>query len=169
MRTGHGFPGAALVQPLVIPFTGEYWLFRAPFLRPPFTSLSEQGSPLRLSFMTTDQKPLAMEAYQGLDDPIHLACCSKVQLALVNADRSGMVSLELILVDSRRRGAIELLGFAPVGLQNHPILDFPIPASPSLDEFDGIKVIYRRDPVGENRSAKIEIDRFVLIPAAGPS
>ena len=157
--------GFKLTQPLTIPFSGEYWLFRAPFLRPPWTSFEEQGSPLRLSFSTTDRRPLAMEAFQRLDPPIDPACCGKIQIAISNADRSGQVSLELLLVNTRPpHGLIQWLGSSRVGLRDRQILDFPYTAAPYLRECDALRVVFRREPYWASRSTKIEIDRFILIP-----
>ncbi len=167
--SGGNRTGFRLAEPLTIPFSGEYWLFRPPFLRPPWSSISERGSPLQLSFLTTDRRPLAMEAFQELDPPIDPACCGKIQVAISSADRSGRVSLELILVNTLSgHGLIQWLGSARVGLPEHQILDFTVPPAPYLHECDGLKVVFRREPYWANRSAKIEIDRFILIPAVRP-
>src|SRR5262249_3003939 len=45
-------------QPVNIPFTGEYWLFRPPFRRPPELSFHRDGSPADVWFTTTDRSRL---------------------------------------------------------------------------------------------------------------
>jgi hypothetical protein len=59
-RTTKAGEGIAHLEPYSIPFSGEYWLFRAPFGRPPARSYTRRDSPLSLSFRTTDGKPMQM-------------------------------------------------------------------------------------------------------------
>src|ERR1035437_1812291 len=59
-------------RPLAIPFSGEYWMFRWPYARPPKTSFFQRGSPAVLSFSSTDHRPLQMEARHKLDQSIAL-------------------------------------------------------------------------------------------------
>src|SRR5207244_10207752 len=68
------------IRPMSIPFSGEYWMFRWPFARPPRTSLFQRGNPANLSFKTTDHRPLQMEARHKFDQPIPLSCCGKIRM-----------------------------------------------------------------------------------------
>ena len=163
-------------KPLGIPFSGEYWMFRWPFSRPPQRSFFQRGNPAEMAFSTTDHTLLQMEAHQKLETPVALSCCSKVQIEIANADRyPGTVSLELVLSDSESaRRMLLSLGKAPVtsapDLKRDPVmavretLDFVVPAEPALTEFDEFKVTFHRDRSRMDKSAKIAIERFVLAP-----
>jgi hypothetical protein len=157
-------PEIATVRPFQIPFSGVYWMYRPPFDRPPRTSHVQQGSPLTLSFRTTDHAPMSMEAYQKLDRAIDIRCCRVIQIAILNTDAyPGTVALELIIIDSQSAGQPTLsLGIVPVTSQ--PRLDFGIPFRAPLSQFDVIKVIYHRDRLRSERSARISIEGFLLLP-----
>jgi hypothetical protein len=43
-------------------------------------------------------------------------------------------------------------------------LDFPIPPAPRLTRFDELKVVYHRDAPNQVHSARVAVDRFVLVP-----
>lgn len=169
-------PAADLPKPSNIPFTGEYWMFKPPNVRPPRTSYLRKGTPLALSFVTTDHRPLSMEAHQKLDHAIDLRCCSGIQMAISNIDRyPGTITLEIILIDGAARQS-ESLGTAEVTSRpsgrpwtgSHfpapETLAFAIPASTALREFDEIKVVFHRTPLRMDRSARISIERFLLMP-----
>jgi hypothetical protein len=155
--------------PMRIEFAGVYWMFRPPNLRPPETSYSRKGNPLTLSFMTTDRIPMRMEAHQKLEHPIDLRCCSAIQMDISNRDRyPGTVSLEVVLIDSaldRRQS----LGSAEVTSRPHgePVpetLTFPVPSAAAIREFNEISVVFQRAQLRIDRSARISIERFSLIP-----
>ena len=153
-----------LEQPLSFPFTGDYWIFRPPAVRPPPRSILRRGSPLRLSFHTTDGAPLDMQARQVLARPIDPLCCEKLRLTIANADRyPGTISLEVILSSMHTPGS-QSLGKSSTGAAARDTLEFPIPAAPSIPRFDQIGVVFHRDRFREDRSAKIQIERFVLLP-----
>ena len=163
-------------KPLGIPFSGEYWMFRWPYARPPQKSYFQRGTPTKMTFSTTDHTPLQMEAHHKLDIPIAVDCCGKIQIEIVNADRyPGTMWLELILLDNELPRTPWLpLGSRPVtsvpDLKRDPILavretlDFPLPAIHSLDQFNEFKVIFHRHGPGMDKSAKISVERFVLVP-----
>jgi hypothetical protein len=169
-------PEISPVKPFVIPFSGVYWMYRPPFDRPPRTSHVQQGNPLMLSFRTTDHAPMSMEAYQKLDRPIDIKCCSAVRIAISNMDRyPGTIALELVLLDSQSPTQ-PAFSLGIVGVASNPVpnswanavpaqetLVFAIPARTSLPQFDGIKVIFHRDLLRLERSARISIGRFLLI------
>jgi hypothetical protein len=92
-------------NPLIIPFDGVYWFYRAPDVQPPVKSHQAQGSPEMFDINSTDVRPLSMEAHQNLGTIIHLNCCSRIQIAIRNADRfPPSVSLELVIVDTTSKG-----------------------------------------------------------------
>jgi len=166
-----------ITTPLVIPFDGVYWFFKAPDVRPPRRSRQAQGSPEMLDIHSTDRRPLSMEAHDHLGTLIELACCGRIQLTIRNADPySETVSLELILVNSTLPGKpSQSLGRVMVkskrtwnidGQQppTHETLNFAIPANPAIHRFDEVKVVFRLDAFRADDGAKIAIDRFVLVP-----
>lgn len=155
-------------QPLAhtIPFTGEYWLFRAPLRRPPEeTSFRAGGSLLDFSFSTTDGFPLLMEAHQRLEQPIELDCCGNIEVAVTSEDLiPGAAWLELTVTDSRlgRHRALHL-GSAALTAGGHEVLHFTVPVFTSLDRFDEIGLAFHQASHA-NRSLKVEVEGFTLVP-----
>ena len=159
--------GASLIAPRSIPFSGEYWMFRWPATRPPRGAVIRRGSASELSFHTTDGGPMEMETHQKLDSPIDIRCCTQIQLAVQDTDPyPGTVSLELILIDAESASAAQSLGTAAAGPPSlaEQILSFPIPPGSALRKFDEIKVVFHRARLRADKSAKIAIERFVLVP-----
>lgn len=175
-QMGGGLFTPADMHPLSIPFSGEYWMFRWPFARPPRNSYFQRGNPAALSFSTTDHRPMQMEAHHKLQQTIDLSCCSRIQLAIRNADRfPGTISVDLFLLNAELPGArSQSLGRAAVAsapdTTKDPvtpvpeILDFAMPATPALEAFDEFKVVFIRDRKRMDKSAKISIERFILVP-----
>jgi hypothetical protein len=163
-------------QPLSIPFGGEYWMFRWPFAHPPASSILERGTPAQLAFSTTDHTPLQMEAHQKLETPIDVQCCGKIQIEVLNADRyPGTLRLELILVNSAHPLAVPMsLGDAPVlsrpDAAHDPViplretLDFVVPQRSTMDQFDELRIVFHRARLRMDKSAKVSVERFVLLP-----
>lgn len=150
------------VEPSIIPFSGEYWMFRPPDTQPPRKSYSRWGNPLTLSFLTTDHANMTMEAHQRLAHAIDLTCCGEIQIAISNADRyPGTVDLELILIDD---GSSQSLGTVAVPTRPEAILSFPVPANSAIHQFNEVKVVFHRDQLRIDRSARISIQRFILAP-----
>jgi hypothetical protein len=174
----NGWPnGNRISKPLVIPFNGVYWFFKAPDIRPPRSSRQAQGSPELLNIRSTDFRPLFMEAHQNLGSEIDMDCCGKIQIVIRNADRyPGTVSLELILIDSsvpgkpsQSLGSVFVESSQPWGIyETQPLrretLNFMIPANSAIRRFDELKVRFRLDRSRADDGARIAIDRFVLVP-----
>ena len=150
------------MEPSIIPFSGEYWMFRPPDTEPPRKSYTRWGNPETQSFLTTDHATMTMQARQRLEHPIDLSCCGEIQIAISNADRyPGTVALELILIDN---GAPQSLGTVAVPTRTEALLSFPIPGGSTIRQFDELEVMFHRDRVRIDRSARISIQRFVLMP-----
>ncbi len=173
--TGAGY--ATPAHPLSIPFGGEYWMYRyLMFKRPPPNSYFQRGTPAHMSFSTTDHWPLQMEAHQKLEQDINVSCCGKIEIAILNADKfPGTVSLELMLVYTQfGASATESLGTAQVvstpNLKADPVapvpetLDFVVPLDGPVHQFNELQVVFRRARPRADRSARISIDRFILVP-----
>jgi hypothetical protein len=168
--------GTVDIRPLSIPFSGEYWMFRWPYARPPSTSFFQRGSPDHMSFKTTDHRSMLMEAHHKLEQAVALNCCSRIDLAMRNADRfPGTIVIELELIDNERPGepsvslGKELVASQP-DVRNDPIrpvpetLSFRIPASAPISKFNEFKITFHRDRRRMDQSAKVAIDRFILVP-----
>jgi hypothetical protein len=143
-------------------------MFRWPAERPPRRSIIRRGSTSELSFHTTDGVRLGMEAHQKLDPPVSVACCTRIDLAIRNMDPyPGTVSLELVLIDtSVAINLVQSLGRVPAGSASpaEQVLSFAVPPAAALRQFDDIKVVFHRDRIRADKSARIAIERFVLVP-----
>jgi hypothetical protein len=170
---GSKFAGAR--RPFVIPFGGEYWMYRFLQSGPPKNSFFQRGKPSNLSFSTTDHWPMQMEARQKLEQNIDLACCGRIQLGISNADRyPGTVTMELIVVNHDFGRSEISLGKALVSsvpnLGQDPVqavsetLDYTLAADLAGHEINEFKVIYQRLRGRTDKSAKVAIERFVLVP-----
>jgi hypothetical protein len=164
-------------DPLVIPFNGVYWFFKTPDLQPPKTSRQAHASPETVDIRSTDRRPLSIEAHDYLGNLIDLNCCSRIQIAIRNADRyPATVSLELVLVNtsvpsrpSVSLGRTIVKSTSPWNIYTKPapvseILNFAIPRRPTLQRFDEVKIVFLLDRARADAGAKIAIDHFVLVP-----
>jgi hypothetical protein len=175
-QTRGGTGPAAPQRPWSIPFSGEYWLYRWPFAHPPQNSFRHRGDPTGMSFSTTDHRPLQMEARHKLEQAVATDCCSSIRLELHNADRyPGTIAIELYLIDRHTGREFQMwVGRAVVNSRPiisgddvrpvNEILEFPMPPSIPIAQFDEFKMIFSRDRSRSDKSAKIAIDRFVLMP-----
>jgi len=174
---GRGLFATTRANPLSIPFFGVYWLFKAPDNRPPDDSFRARGNPAAHTFFTTDHMPMLMEANQNLGTLIDLSCCSKIQIAISNADPyPGSVSLELILVNttlpsrpSQSLGSVEVKSiprWKPFddGVPLPETLTFAVPATSSLRKLDEVKIRFHLDTVRAETAARIAIERFLFVP-----
>jgi hypothetical protein len=171
-------PPVVARTPFEIPFSGQYWMFKPPLAAPPRGSYFRRTSPLDLSFFTTDQKPMSMKALQKLGHPIDLGCCRAIQVTISNADGyPGTIALELILIDTQASGQpAQSLGQRDVlsrpnyrhadlaGLPVTEVLEFPVPRKARIHQFDGIQVLFHRSSFRIDRSARISLEHFTLVP-----
>jgi hypothetical protein len=168
--------GFRRIEPMVIPFDGAYWYFKAPDKRPRPTARIVRGSSTKAKVRSTDHYPLLMEAHQKLGTRIDLSCCSSIEIALQNADHHpGAIALELWLVDSALPRVMgRYVGTMTIpssegggGREEMPIeekLDFPVLPGGRGGEFDEITVVVRTDAVRARTGAQIAIRRFELKP-----
>lgn len=158
--------GLAAAQSFSIPFDGRYLLYQWPMMRPPATSILQRGNPAEYAYRTTNRGRLNMDAIQKFDDPVDFACCSRLRVELWNADRyPDTVALEVELDETS-------LGAMPVkskpDLAKDPVvavletIDFPIPAG--IAPVTELKVVFQRARVRADKSARMSIERFVLLP-----
>ena len=119
-----------------------------------------------------------MEAHEHLGNMLDLDCCSKIQIAIRNADHyPETVSLELVLINasvpgkpSQSLGTMMVKSTRPWKLYDEPAkpvsetLNFVIPTHASIRRFDEVMVVFRLDAARADAGPKIAIDRFVLVP-----
>lgn len=166
---------SSLKNPLHIPFTGSYWFFQDPFLRPPFDSITAEGDPANVSVRAANRKPLQMEAVQTLDEPIDMRELEKIELSMLDVDRDpGTVSVELVLADTQTWGIpVVSLGTEPLDTSldggrktdsRSKIEAFVVPLHSHLERFNQIRLIFRLDPSRNRQAAAIAIESFLLVP-----
>ncbi len=165
-------------SPFQIPFSGQYWMFKPPQAAPPRDSYFRRSDPVALSFLTTDQRPMSMKALQKLEHALDLGCCGAIQVTISNADHyPGTIALELLLLDTQSPGQlVQSLGkrdvlsrpdvkpFDDTVLPVTETLEFPVPGNARIHQFDEIQVLFHRAPFRNDRSARLSIEHFVLVP-----
>ena len=164
-----------LSHPLTIRFTGSYWFFQYPFIRPPFDSIKAEGDPASTGVRSSNYRPLLMEAVQTLDNPIDTTGLSTIELAMLDADpKPASVSIELVLVETgdqnrseQSLGSQHLTAIPSFNDANHShseTLSFPVPSQSRCKQFNQIRLIFRLDPFRDQQAAAVAIEDFVLIP-----
>jgi hypothetical protein len=164
-------------QPVVIPFDGQYWYFKAPSKRPGPRAHVAHGKAMYVNVRSTDSAPLLMEAYQNLGTAIDLECCSEIDVAITNADvRPGTIALGIRLGDSDSIGepsqdlgerTIVSSKAAQIPLNRPPVeevLRFPIPRPTTIHRFDEITIVFLSSGERARAGAKVSIQSFTLIP-----
>jgi hypothetical protein len=169
----------AMTKPMTIPFDGQYWYFKSPNRRPGVKAHIAHGKPIdaNVNPRSTDRYPLQMEAHQTLPEPIDLACCSEIDVALTNADtRPGEIALMALVANSATPGKVlQALGPQTVASsqQDHipadrapikEVLRFHIPPSRTLRSFDEITILFLPASGRARSGAKVSIDSFELLP-----
>ncbi|HEV2620137.1 MAG TPA: hypothetical protein VGU23_09405 [Acidobacteriaceae bacterium] len=170
------FQASSHAKPMLIPFDGQYWYFKAPSSRPSARAHIAHARPTEVNVHSTDSDPLEMEAHQNLPLPIDLAHTAEIDVALSNADiRPGEIDLQLLLTDSTAKATplftppqpILSSQFTQIPLNRaavHETLRFPLPASHTLRRFNQITVIFRPSPRRAHVGAKVSIEGFEIQP-----
>jgi hypothetical protein len=155
--------GEPITRPLAIPFTGEYWMYQPPFIEPPRSSILREGTPLELSFHTSNGSSMSMEARQKLAKPMDLSCCGRLEMDVRQTGFLTDLYLKVSLIDSVARHTLEL-GTAPVGPEAMQTLRYPIPPGGATKEFNEIRVLYRVGRLRFSRSFSLAVEQFILVP-----
>ncbi|HEY4379371.1 MAG TPA: hypothetical protein VGN01_03435 [Acidobacteriaceae bacterium] len=172
-------PNGMITKPTTFPFDGQYWYYKAPNRRPGEKAHIAHGKPIdaNINPRSTDHQPLMMEAHQTLPDPIDLACCGEIDIALTNADtRPGEIAI-MALLSSSSPGSKFSQSLGPLTIpssQFHTIpagrapvkevLRFPIPSARGVRRFDTITVLFLPAYPHSRTGAKVSVDSFELIP-----
>ena len=177
LRTTTGFDPASS-DPLSIPFDGVYWFWRGPSDRPPTNSIVMHGSPSARFFRSTHGDGMSMEARQNLGFMVDPKRYGAIELYIQNHDPfPNTVSILLKIRDTTVPGQPLLsLGMEAVsapassmgsGTATTQILRFRIPRAIAIGSFDELTVSYYLKGARSDRSARIAIERFRLVPRGG--
>jgi hypothetical protein len=169
--------GVARSDPVSIPFDGVYWFWRGPSDRPPSNSIVMHGSPSARFFRSTDGG-MSMEARQNLGFMVDPKRYGAIELFIENADPfPNTVSILLKIRDTTVPGKTLLsLGMEGVSTPASPggsgvgrtqMLRFRIPSAIAIGSFDELTVSYYLKGARSDRSARIAIERFRLVPRGG--
>jgi len=162
-------------DPFSIPFGGVYWFWHGPSDQPPRNSVVLLGSPLAHFFRSTDGDLMSMEARQNLGFAVDPRRYRAIEIEIQNADPfPNSVSLALKIRNtaltgkpSQNLGLEKVPATASANETSHQTLRFPIPSRLAMGSFDELTVIYFLKGARANRSARIAIERFRLVPRGG--
>jgi hypothetical protein len=169
----------AMTRPMNIPFDGQYWYFKWPNRRPGEKAHVAHGKPIdaNVNPRSTDGVPLQMEAHQTLPEPIDLARCSEIDVAITNADtRVGEIALLAMVRDSAAPGKpSQSIGQQVIASsqQEHipadrapvkEVLRFHIAPSRTMHSFNEIAILFVSASGRARSGAKVSIDSFELMP-----
>jgi hypothetical protein len=173
--TGVRGSGVDRSEPLSIPFDGVYWFWRGPSDRPPLNSVVMHGSPSAQFFRSTDGDGMSMEARQNLGFAVDPKRYGAIEIFIQNVDPFPNTVSILLKVRSTAVAGNSLLSLgmqdvsAPAtsvgsGNANTQMLRFRIPSGIPIGSFDELTVSYYLKGARSDRSARIAIDRFRLVP-----
>ena len=167
--------GTTRSNPLSIPFDGVYWFWHGPTEQPPSNSVVMYGTPSAQFFRTISGDGISMEARQNLGFVVDPSLYSAIEIVLENADPfPNTVSLALRIRNTTEPGrSFPSLGIERVVIPNGSpatgvpaiqTLTFRIPNSAAIGRFDELMVSYYLKGPRTDRSARIAIERFRLVP-----
>jgi hypothetical protein len=168
-----GGTGISRSDPLSIPFDGVYWFWRGPSDAPPSNSVVMHGSPARQFFRSTDGDGMSMEAKQNLGFAVDPRIYEAIEIDIQNADPiPNSVSILLKVRNTALAGKpIQSLGMenvlTPGSSEDNAVtqtLRFHLPSRLAMGSFDELTVSYYLKGARGNRSARIAIERFRLVP-----
>ena len=171
-------PVGAPSDPLSVPFDGVYWFWRGVADQPPANSAVMHGSPSTRSFRSTDGDEMSMEARQNLGFTLDASRYRAIQLVVENADPfPGTVSIVLKICNTtdpakptQSLGIQQVSGFNLRTTGSTPTLEtliFRIPNTLKTRKFDELVVSFYLKGARADKSARIAIDRFRLVPTGG--
>ncbi len=159
-------PGSRLqvssAQPLAIPFTGEYELFRTSSGTLPKGSIVETGTPLDSLYGTTNGGPMETIAVQAFEPPIDLMHCGKVLVSLSSAETTPILaSMQLVAERSVEDGGTELMGMKPA---REETLEFQVPFRLRPILVHAIRIVFQSPDGERNKNVRVAVERFTLVP-----
>jgi len=159
-------PGARLrlssEQPLAIPFTGEYHLFRTSSGKLPTGAMVETGTPMENLFRTTNGGPMETVAVQPFDPPIDLTHCGKVLVALTSVEVTPVLaSMQLVAEGRVEDGGTDLMGMKQA---REEMLEFQVPVTARPLLVRAIRISFQRPGPDRDKNVRIAVEGFTLVP-----
>jgi hypothetical protein len=147
---------------LTFPFTGEYHLFPTSSGRLEPGSAVFAGTPLDAVYATLGGGPLETHGYQKLNPPIDFSNCARIQVIIINGERSPGSGVAQLIHAS---GPLNL-GSDAFGLEPGPeeSLSFEVPQTGARLLVNAIRVAFYRDPTHRDESTRVAIKSFTLVP-----
>jgi hypothetical protein len=159
-------PGARLqlsyTQPLGIPFTGEYQLYRTSSRTLPAGAIVKTGTPLEGLYGTTNGGPMDTVAVQTFEPQIDLTYCGKVLVALTSTEAMPVLaSMQLVAEGRVEDGGTELMGMNPTPEET---LEFQVPHTGRRLLVHAIRILFQRPELDRDKNVRVRVERFTLVP-----
>ena len=149
-------------QPLSIPFTGEYHLFRMSSGNLPREAIVETGTPMANRFRTTNGGPMETVAVQAFEPPIDLTHCGQMLVTVTSAEvMPVLVSMQLVAKRSVEDGGTDLMGMKPA---REEMLEFQVPVTARPLLVHAIRISFLRPGPDSDTNVRIVVERFTLVP-----
>jgi hypothetical protein len=155
-------PRLAPAEPLALPFTGEYHLFRANSGGLPKEAVVETGTPLEHVYAMNDGAPMETVAVQTFDPPIDLSLWSKVLVTLTSAEAAPVLaSMQLVAEDSVEDGGTDLMGMTP---ERRQVLEFRVPFTPRTLLVHAVWISFLRPGPDRDKNVQLAVEQITLVP-----
>jgi len=149
-------------EPISIPFTGEYHLFRSSSGRLPAGALVEPGTPLDRVYGTTNGGEMETVAIQSFDPPIDLSHCGIVSVVLMSGESMpALASMQFVAEGKVEDGSVELMGMKQAREETLEFL-VPVVAKPLLVQT--IRISFHRPGKDSDKNVRVAVERFTLVP-----
>jgi len=168
------FAGAS--RPVSFTFSGVYWFFKPPDVRPPEHSPRIRGNPAKMGLRSSDYYPLVMEAHQLFTSPVDLGCCSQIQVVIKNADPGhdpifielAVTNTSLLQMPEQSLGIQRVRSQPPTDAAGETVpteetLTFAVPAKPLVHDFDEMIFRFHRN-YRLGHSSRMAIEKLVFVP-----
>jgi hypothetical protein len=145
-------------QPLAIPFTGEYQLYRRSSGKLPKGAPVERGTPLDSLYGTTNGGPMETVAVQLFDPPIDLTNCGTVFVEVTSAEKLPVLAMmQLVTQASVEDGGTDVLGMKR---STEQVLEFQVPVTVQPLMVRSIRISFQRPESSKN--VRIAVKAFTL-------
>ena len=148
-------------QPLAIPFTGEYQLFRTSSGNLPPEAIVEAGTPMENLFRTTSGGPMETVAVQAFEPPLDLTQCGQVLVTLMSAEALPVLaSMQLVAEGRVEDGGTDLIGMKGA---REEMLEFLVPVTARPLLVHAIRISFQRPGPDSDKNVRIAVERFTLV------
>jgi hypothetical protein len=149
-------------DPLAIPFTGEYHLYRKSSEDLPPGAMVEMGTPMENRFRTTNGGQMETLAIQRFEPPLDLMNCGKLLVAVTSVEETPVLaSMQLVAEGSVEDGGTDLMG---MGHAREEMLEFKVPVTARPLLVRAIRISFQHPFLNPDQNARIAVERFTLEP-----